>query len=453
MDQASGFKPWQVSAIVNQAVLDQHAEEAPFLWQLRRSAVREAHHDLDSLTRLDDRVEGHLQGLRVDTAAGWRTALQRMEAMGSGVLFTLGALAFGGDSRERLAHVLHLAAALPEAQGALMAAMAWAPTASVLPWARMLLHAHHAPYRELAVGALACHRLATSHDLHAALMDADPGVRARALRAVGQCALHDMVGTLKPVLAEGPHAGAHHHANSKPDASLAEAPRFWAAWSLALMGHAEGSEALLGIVRHTGPFAWQAMQLVLRAVPLAQGREVVRELVAQSGRERIAIAAAGVLGDPQALPWLLMQMEKPDFARLAGEALSMITGIDLADEDLATSEPPQAQARDEDDAAPDAAAPKPDSEPADHEDTLPWPDVAKLQAYFAQHQQAWMAGQRLLRGQPLSAAHCMEVLRRGRQRQRSAAALELALLTPGRPLFDTQARGRLQKRRLAQWSS
>ena len=43
----------------------------------------------------------------------------------------------------------------------------------------------------------------------------------------------------------------------------------------------------------------------------------------------------------------------------------------------------------------------------------------------------------------------MEVLKTGRQRQRAAAALELAILQPGKPLFNVRAPGFRQQ----QWLS
>ena len=44
-------------------------------------------------------------------------------------------------------------------------------------------------------------------------------------------------------------------------------------------------------------------------------------------------------------------------------------------------------------------------------------------------------------GKPITAEHCQHVLRSGFQRQRNAAALELALMRPDAPLFETRAPG------------
>jgi hypothetical protein len=57
-------------AIVHE-VVTQHAEEASFLWLLRHAAVSQPHYSLADLSKLDNRVEAHLDGLRVAGESGW----------------------------------------------------------------------------------------------------------------------------------------------------------------------------------------------------------------------------------------------------------------------------------------------------------------------------------------------------------------------------------------------
>ncbi|MCK7582576.1 MAG: hypothetical protein MZV65_48050 [Chromatiales bacterium] len=63
------------------------------------------------------------------------------------------------------------------------------------------------------------------------------------------------------------------------------------------------------------------------------------------------------------------------------------------------------------------------------------------------------AGVRHFMGEPPNPENCRRVLRDGYQRQRIAAALYLALLRPGTPLFPTSAPAWRQKRWLAQTSA
>lgn len=57
-------------------IVSQHVEEAAFLWLLRSSAIRQPHYALKDLAKLDERVEAHLDGLRVAGASdtwGWES--------------------------------------------------------------------------------------------------------------------------------------------------------------------------------------------------------------------------------------------------------------------------------------------------------------------------------------------------------------------------------------------
>jgi hypothetical protein len=56
-------------------------------------------------------------------------------------------------------------------------------------------------------------------------------------------------------------------------------------------------------------------------------------------------------------------------------------------------------------------------------------------------------------GRPIDRQSALEVLVSGKQRQRSAAAVELALLSPEASFFEVRAAGGSQDRELAAWTS
>ena len=58
-----------------QVIVDQHAEEAAFLWLLRNAAVGAPHYNLQDLANLDERVEAHIDGLRIAGTPGWETCI------------------------------------------------------------------------------------------------------------------------------------------------------------------------------------------------------------------------------------------------------------------------------------------------------------------------------------------------------------------------------------------
>ena len=168
----------------------------------------------------------------------------------------------------------------------------------------------------------------------------------------------------------------------------------------------------------------------------------MKGLVADPKWLRTVIVAAGVCGDPHYVPWLIKQMETPEVARPAGEAFTMITGVDLAYEDLEGEWPEGFEAGPTENPEDEDVAMDPDED-------LPWPAPKLLRGWWDANKGRFEAGTRYLVGQPITAEHCRQVLRTGFQRQRIAAALELALMDPGAPLFETRAPGKRQQQALA----
>jgi uncharacterized protein (TIGR02270 family) len=80
---------------------------------------------------------------------------------------------------------------------------------------------------------------------------------------------------------------------------------------------------------------------------------------------------------------------------------------------------------------------------------LPWPDVERISAWWQANGHRFAPGTRYFMGEPPSAAHCLDVLKNGFQRQRMAAAIYLCLLKPGTPLFNCAAPAWRQQRLLA----
>jgi len=72
---------------------------------------------------------------------------------------------------------------------------------------------------------------------------------------------------------------------------------------------------------------------------------------------------------------------------------------------------------------------------------LAWPDADKVAAWWHANQARFSKGTRYLLGKPLGVEAAWHALRHGYQRQRAAAALELAILQPGKPLFEVRAPG------------
>ncbi len=249
-----------------------------------------------------------------------------------------------------------------------------------------------------------------------------PAVLARAIQAVGEHGRADL------------YAGCRPHLSSDDIAV-----RFWTAWTLTLRtASGESRKTLQWFATARSPFAAAASTLAARRLAPADAQAWIDQLAAQ--HPRLAIQAAGAAGDPVRLPWLLERCADPALARAAGEAISLITGVDLAYLDLDGDQPAGFTPPGPTD---DPADPNVETDPDEY---LAWPDAAKLSRWLSN--QSFPSGIRHLCGKPIDAAWCQQVLRDGYQRQRLAAAHELGALDPAVPLLNTAAPAWLQRKAL-----
>src|SRR5689334_6245545 len=298
-------------------VLAQHAEDAAFLWLTRDNAVRAPHYALKDLAKLDDRVEAHIDGLRVASDDGWELALEQLKHPDAGEYFAAMVLALESGRKEKIAAVLERAQEAGPLRG-VVSALGWVDWEIAKPTVGGLIASTEPRLKRIGLAACAITRNNPGIHLASALTHADPALRARACRAVGELARKDLLGEMAAQL-----AGEDEHC------------RFWAAWSATLLGDPRGFAPLWkfiagGASRRTT----RALGVLLRALPPAQAQDWLKMLGRDPERRRAAITGVGVYGDPTYASWLIQQMADQKFARLAGEAFAMMTGVDLAYLDL-----------------------------------------------------------------------------------------------------------------------
>jgi uncharacterized protein (TIGR02270 family) len=175
---------------------------------------------------------------------------------------------------------------------------------------------------------------------------------------------------------------------------------------------------------------------------LPEAQVWLSELGSNEATRRLAAMGMGAAGNPAAIPWLISIMEIPALARTAGEAFSMITGVDLAYVDLEGERPEGFEAGPTENPEDEDVAMDPDED-------LPWPAPQLVADWWSTNQAGFRSGSRYLAGKPITADNLRLVLRTGFQRQRAAAAIELAMLHPGQPLFEVRAPGCRQQKLLA----
>ena len=399
-------------------ILSRHAEEAAFLWLLRDRAVARPQYTLETLAELDQRVEAHLDGLRVAGDAGARRSHdQFLEFPEPGEVFAAALLAFEAASTDNIQILLEAAEANPSLVRAIVSAVGWL-TEDAAAVALPLLDAWGTPTAlRIGLAGAAVRR----GPILARVLDAgirDPACRARAIKAVGE------MGDIGRLAAVRDHL-------SDRDLEV----RFAAAWTVArLSGDPRAINELQTIAMTESRYRHRAAELVVRQLDPAAARQWIEMLQQIPGCERVAIQAAGAHGDPAFIPGLLDQMTVMQLARLAGEAFEMITGARLGDDKLDAPLPEGFEAAPTDD--PDDALID-----LDPDDGLHWLNPTAVREWWSVNRRRIPVGTRHLCGRPINDEHLSAVLRNGYQRQRAAAATELALHHKRAPMFEVRSPG------------
>ena len=407
-------------------VLDLHAEEAGFLAVLRDYALRAPHYDLDDLSKLDDRLEAHLDGLRIAGPGGLETLLAQLGQHAIDEMFASVVLAFEAGNAQVLSRLSeHLRSVVDTERGYLMA-LGWLDWERVSPWIDRMLASPEPLFRRLGLAACGMHRHDPGPALLTGLSHADPSVLARTARTAGELRRRDLMSTIR---AHRLHKDA--------------ATRFWANWATAQMGDEEALEPLRQFAEQTSEFQYRALCVLLAWQKRERSIAWIRQLIQNPEQRRIGIQAVGLLGDPVNVPWLIQQMSDLPHARVAGEAFSLITGADLALLDLELQDLPDFDAGPNDD-------PEDSNVVMDPDENLPWPDPQLIAAWWQAHGGDFQAGVGYVLGLQQSESSFQQALARGQQRQRIAAAYGIARFRPTEVLFPTSAPAWRQKRLLGE---
>ncbi len=405
-------------------IIEQHAEEAAFLWLQREAAVHDPHYDLKDLAKLEDRIEAHIDGLLIAGDAGWGFCQQAIQLEEPGEVFAAAVLCLGSGEKQRLEEVISAACTANENWRGLLSATGWLGKDQLDSLLADLFKSEQAEKKRLGVGACAIHRHNPGDALAESFEDPEALFQARAFRAVGELKRRDLLADLQPYVE-----------------SENNITRFWAAWSAVLLGDRKTLDILFPFSLQESPQQERAIQLIFRVLNDQQSQIYLNELTQEPSCFRQAVIASGVTGDPLHIPWLIKLTQTPELARVAGEAFAMITGVDIAFEDLEGEWPEGFEAG-------PTENPEDDDVEMDPDEDLPWPNPELISNWWNSNKGNFRNGTRYLVGKPITEEQCQHVLRYGYQRQRAAAALELALMHPDEPLFNVCAPGFRQKQLL-----
>lgn len=404
-----------------QEIIDQHVEEAAFLWLLRSQAVHAPNYAPDDLAELEERIDAHLEGLALAGEDGWQACEAALEFKEAGEVFAASVIAIRSDSEEKLARVLAVVEEVPESGKGMTSALGWHAFGQIKPIADKLLAAESAAHRTVGLATYAIHRVDPGDALDKALVDDDPWLRARACKAAGELGAARTVPTLEKLLSDEDHTCA-----------------FWAAWAATLLGSVTGLTRLVEIAKSDSPFAEPALRLAPRRLDMQACDKLVEELAGQANTRRAAILAAGAAGDPAKIPWLIEMMKNPDYARIAGDSFSIITGLDIATECSEIREPADFRSG-------SAESPEDDDIELDQDGDLPWPSVSSIKEWWSRNGQKLSTGRRFLNGVEICDKRGVESPEAGFQGRREAEALQQAIQDHGGNLRQTSNRASLRK--------
>ncbi len=358
-----------------------------------------------------------MDGLRVAGEPGWELCKAGLGEEEAGEVFAASVMACESGIDSRVQTVLDVVTAKPELVVGIVSALGWLSFDLASSHIQRLHLSDVHLYRQIGLAACAVHRTDPGQILTLAVGSRNFVLRSRALKAVGELGRKDLLGPVKESFSDED-----------------ETVRYWAAWSGALLGEPAAVSVLQRFAESGHSKREFACAMALRRMSVQDGQAWLKLLANNPVTLRLAVQAAGVIGDPANIPWLIQQMAHPKVARVAGESFTAITGIDLAYDDLDADKPEGFEAGPTED-------PEDDNVEMDADEDLPWPNPQLIEKWWFTHRIEFQHGIRHLLGKPITVEWLQEVLRIGKQRQRIAAATELAMRQPGRPLFNTSAPG------------
>ena len=400
-------------------IFEQFVIDASFLWLLRSLAIEKPNYNKSDIISLERRIDAQLDGLMTSVEVSWVLCDEALSLQEPGEVFTAMILAMRSREPSRIKRVVEVGLSEPSCFKAMVSAMGWLPNTLVMPWITRFINGKEMAHKHFGLAISSIKRYdpaeALTNILNREECSVDEMLYARALRLVGELRRQDCMPAL-----------------IKATEDSRDSIRFWSLWSAILLGQ-KSYVALLKpfILDSESSFQINAMEIVFRVLTIQQARAFVSEIAQNQENIRIVIKATGILGDPHAVNWLIAQMQDEKLAKLAGEAFVLITGAELSKHKLIV---------DEDDNAVNLITESEGNVELDEDEHLLIPDFQRVTKLWRSYGQKFIVGRRYFLGKNIDEAWLKTVLSMGNQRQRHAAALELALGEFNIPLINTRAK-------------
>lgn len=397
-------------------IFDQYVDNASFLWVMRSLAVEQPHYTPRDIYDLEQRIQSQLDGLMTSIDLAWSICLDALEMNEPGEVFVSTVLAFRSHDIKKIQKVVEVGLSDERAKKGLVSALSWLPQDLISGWMDKFFSSKDFSHKRLAVEVCGARRDNPGELLNRILerddCKEDAALYARSLRLVGELRRQDLMPFLDAAI-------------TSDDTGV----QFWSIWSSVLLGKRGIVKLCHPYVIKPGPFQKYALNLAFRVLPVEIARTWISAMSKEPDQSQAVIRATGILGDPHAINWLITRMQDEATAKIAGEAFSLITGVDLQSSELVIeSNIDDEQHRDE-----ELTDNGEDSE-------LPVPDPDKLKRFWMNNGRNFIAGKRYFLGRTISADYIKSQLNAMSQRQLMASSYELALIDSSMPLLNHKAK-------------
>lgn len=395
-------------------ILEEHIEEADFLWQQRMNAISDRVYNLDDLAEIEERLLAHLDGLVLGEKEAWKLLEPKLTGGDVGEVFTAAFVAFDSNDLSRIDLVKKTFA---EAEGGVLSGICYALMHTMSVEVENFLHNSLNTYdgRNLAaiIDSLSFRRVSIDADkLQTFLNNKDPKIVSAALRAVGRLRASQLLEETERLLE-----------------NEIIAVRIYAVKTGLLLGSKKALDACRRMVVSCIEGTDQFVEY-LGLMGMADDMNIFMDVLKNPGLIRNAVKALGLSGNVSTIESLIKCASEPELSRLAGESFSMITGVNLKKEKLINEKPQEQKI---------TSSTEEDGEEfvTDPDEDLPFPDCEKLNAWWQSNSAKFDKRVRYRNGQPHSKQVLIDILKNGILPYRHYAAFELALIDPAYQYLET----------------
>ncbi|MDH5257581.1 MAG: TIGR02270 family protein, partial [Gammaproteobacteria bacterium] len=382
-------------------------------------ALNSSDYNLTDLETLDSRLEANIDGLYIAGEEGWPHYEKHLEAGEYGEIFVISVIAIKLHNNKYFQLAFEMAGDDEELLNAIADAFIWLPYSEVASYLDLLYNIKKPEKQFVAIAASAGHRQINHNHLADALSSSNIMLLTRAILACAEVGDKSLVPKLKECLI--------HEENSV---------QFAAYWTMTRFGYANAMNRLT-LFLPIPLYAERAMFFEVMQKDTGKTVSLLRQLFQNPKTKRLSIFGMGLLGNPVSIDFLIKIMHDEELARVAGEAFSFITGVDIEYEDLDMDEPEGFEGGPNDN-------PKDENVDMDRDEDLPWPNPDLISQWWQENKKRFHPEKKYILGKEISIAQFEQVLIHGTQIQREFAALSIAARQQNESIFNTKAPAKRQ---------